>query len=66
MLSGTGQRIAAANQPLTRAHGRSMAHAADISAALRSLVKYLGALLTASDHKVAGDFGVPAFSQGRS
>jgi hypothetical protein len=41
-----------------------MGSAADISAALRSLVKYLGALLTAGDHKVAGGFGVPAFSLG--
>jgi hypothetical protein len=47
-------------------HGSSMASGADISAALRSLVKYLGALLTAGDHKVTGDFGVPVFSQGRS
>ena len=45
-------------------HGLSMGSAADISAALRSLVKYLGALLTAGDHKVAGGFGVPAFSLG--
>jgi hypothetical protein len=44
----------------------SMASAADISAALRSLVKYLGALLTAGDHKVAGSFGAPVLSQGRS
>jgi hypothetical protein len=38
--------------------------AADISAALRSLVKYLDALSTAGDRKVAGAFRVSALSFG--
>ena len=42
----------------------SRVKAADISAALRSLVKYLDALLTAGDQRVAGGFGVSAFSLG--
>jgi hypothetical protein len=44
--------------------GATTVKAADISAALRSLVKYLGALLTAGDHRVAGGFGASAFSLG--
>jgi hypothetical protein len=40
--------------------------AADISAALRSLVKYLDALSTAGDHRVSGGFSASAFSGGRS
>jgi hypothetical protein len=41
--------------------------AADISAALRPLVKYLDALSTADDRKVSGGFRASAFSfRGRS
>ena len=35
--------------------------AADISAALRSAVKYLGALSTAGNRKVAGGFSASVF-----
>jgi hypothetical protein len=42
-----------------------MASAADISAALRSLVKLIDALSTAGDRKVAGGFCASDFSAGR-